>query len=103
MGSIRYKVDENHNVQEIHKVVVHKFKVSDAEDPDLYAAEPMCKWQESDQGQFIMEHAIDKPEWHRHLDYPSYSYQYVIVAEIEKKKLAEYYLRFGNDRSNSIR
>jgi len=103
MGSVRYKVDDNHHVQEIHKVVVHEFRVSDAEDPDLYAAEPMWKWQESDQGQFIMKHAIDKPEWHRRIDYASYGYQYVIVAEIEKKKLSEFYLRFGNDRSNSIR
>ena len=42
-----------------------------------------------------MEHAIDKPEWHRHTDPYQYGYQYVIVAELEKKKLTEYYLKFG--------
>ena len=62
MGTIRYTVDDNHNVTEIHKVVVHRFKLSDVDDPDLYAAEPIYKWEKSEPGQFVMKHAIDKPE-----------------------------------------
>lgn len=69
--------------------------MGDVEDPDLYAAQPLWEWQESEKGKFIMEHAIDKPEWHRHTDPYQYGYQYVIVAELEKKKLTEYYLKFG--------
>jgi len=82
-------------VDEIHKVVVHRFRVSDVEDPDLYAAEPLYKWQESDQGKFIMEHAIATPEWRRTNNYTTYGYDYAVVAEIEKKKLSEFYLRWG--------
>ena len=95
MGKVRWTVDDNHNVKEIHKVVVHRFTLGDVEDPDLYAAEPLYKWQQSDQGKFVMEHAIDKPEWHRHLDQSFYGYQYAIVAELEMKKLSEFYLRWG--------
>ena len=96
--SIRYQVvddGEYHRVDEIHKVVVHKFDMSDVEDPDLYAAEPLWNWQQSEAGQFVMEHAIDKPEWHRHMDSMFMGYRYVITAELEKKKLAEFYLRWG--------
>ena len=43
-----------------------------------------------------MEHAIDKPTWHRQLDQFSYGYEYAIEAELEMKKLSEFYLKFGN-------
>ena len=102
MGKIRYTVNNN-IVSEIHKVVVHKFDLSDVEDPDLYAAEPLWQWEKSEAGQFVMEHAVVQPEWQRHLDPMFMGYRYIIVAELESKKLSEYYLRFGNDRSNSLR
>ena len=106
MAAVRYKeLEENGQltVKEIHKVVVHTFTMGDVEDPDLYAAEPMCKWQESEQGKFVMENAVDQPEWHRHLDHTSYGYKYAITAELEAKKLSEFYLRWGKDGSGKIR
>ena len=51
MGSVRFKVVDEDNqriVQEIHKVVVYKFDLSDVEDPDLYAAEPIWKSKQSE-------------------------------------------------------
>ena len=99
MGKVRweqYYEGDQLVVKEIHKVIVHRFRLGDVEDPDLYAAEPLYKWQESDEGKFIMEHAIDKPTWHRYLDQSTYGYQYAIEAELEMKKLSEYYLRWGN-------
>jgi len=100
MGSVRFKVEDN-VVKEIHKVVVHRFQLSDVEDPDLYAAEPIYKWEKSDAGQFVMKHAIGQPEWHRNINHLSYGYQYAIVAELEMKKLSEFYLRWGNDGNKS--
>jgi len=97
MGTIRFRVVEKDGqeiVEEIHKIVVHRFRVGDAEDPDLYAAEPILDWERQPSGKFIMEHAIEKPVWYRALDHNTYGYQYSIIAELEKKKLAEYYLRF---------
>lgn len=96
--SVRYQCVEHDDntvtVDEIHKVVVHKFDMSDVEDPDLYAAEPLWNWQQSEAGQFVMKHAIDKPEWHRHMDPMFMGYRYIVVAELEAKKLSEFYLRF---------
>jgi hypothetical protein len=104
MGTVRYKLVEKNGfqeVEEIHKVVVHEFKMGDVEDPDLYAAEPLLKWQESDPGKFVMEHAIDQPEWHRQNDYDMFGYRYAIIAKLEKKKLSEFYLRWGKPNGNS--
>ena len=106
MGNVKYKeVEENGQltVKEIHKVVVYQFSVGDVEDPDLYAAQPMWNWQESEQGKFVMEHAVDQPEWHRQLDHTSYGHKYAITAELESKKLSEFYLRWGKNGNNKTR
>ena len=95
MGSVRYAVEDD-IVKEIHRVVVHKFNMSDVEDPDLYAAQPIWEWQQSEAGQFVMEHAVDKPEWHKHMDPMFMGYRFIIVAELESKKLSEFYLRWGS-------
>lgn len=83
------------SIQEIVKLVVHKFNVGDVEDPDLYAAQPIWEWQNTEQGKFIMENAIDKPEWRRYIDYMQFFYEYVIVAEMPSIKVTEYFLKWG--------
>lgn len=98
MGRVRYQVVEKdgyHCVEEIHKVVVHRFTMSDVEDPEIYAAEPLWNWQQSDAGKFIMQHAVEQPEYHKHMDPSIYGWCFAITAELEKKKLTEYYLKFG--------
>ena len=98
MGKVRFKIVEQDGqeiVQEIHKVVVHTFTVGDVEDPDLYAAVPIYQWQESDCGKYVMEHAVETPTFHQSLDYESFGYRYAITAELEAKKLSEFYLRWG--------
>lgn len=106
MGTVRFQVVETDGqeiVQEIHKVVVHRFNVSDSDDPEIYAAEPIYRWQKSEAGQFVMKHAIDVPVFHKNINYASYGYEYAITAELEMKKLSEFYLRWGKDGSSEIR
>lgn len=94
---VKFKVVEKEGqevVEEIHRVVVHRFTMGDVDDPEIYAAQPLWEWQNSAAGKFVMEHAVNTPEYHRHLDQLLYGYQYVIIAELEKKKLSEFYLRF---------
>jgi hypothetical protein len=94
MGKVRYTVEDN-VVKEIHKVVVHKFDLADVDDPDIYAAGPIFDWERSEAGQFVMKYAVDKPEWHRNMDPMFMGYRYIIMAELESKKLSEFYLRWG--------
>lgn len=98
MGTVKYQLaskNGNEVVEEIHKIVVHRFKVGDVEDPDLYAAQPLWEWEKSEQGQFVMNNAVEKPEWRRQINHASYQYDYVIIAKLEKKKLSEFYLKWG--------
>jgi len=83
MGKVRYEyVDEDGQrmVKEIHKVVVHTFRMGDVEDPDLYAAQPLSEWQDSDAGKFILEHAFETPIWQTHVDAVIWGWQFVTMA-----------------------
>ncbi len=78
------------------EIVVHTFQMGDVDDPDLYAAEPLYQWQQSDQGRWVMERAIETPVWHRMADPMSFGHKYLITATFQEKHITEFYLRFGN-------
>jgi len=95
MGQVRKRIREDGSIEELHKIVVHSFSVGDAEDPDIYAAQPLWDWQESEKGKWVMEHAIETPTWNRDLDFVTYGYRYAIVAELPGARATEYYLKWG--------
>ena len=80
----------------IHKLVVHRFRMGDVEDPDLYAAQPLLDWQHSEMGVWVMERAVDTPEWHRMADTMNYGYQYAIVAKLKDIDYTWWTLKWGN-------
>ena len=97
MGRVRYQLDKDDDsvVHKIHEVVVHKINMGDVEDPDLMVASPIYDWQQSDAGKFVMKNAVITPKWERILSPLTYGWTYVIIAELEAKKLTEFYLRWG--------
>lgn len=95
MASIRYEVNDQHKVTAIHKIVVHTFFVGDTEDPTIYAGSPMYEWERSDAGKFVKDNCVGKIMWHQCHDINTMGYKFAVVAELEEKKLSEFYLRFG--------
>ena len=83
----------NDRIEEVREVVVHEFTMGDVEDPDLYAAEPLWKWQQSEEGTWIMEHATETPSWYRIPDTMQYGYRYEIRAKLTGARLTEWLLR----------
>jgi hypothetical protein len=79
-----YQIMDNKAV-ELKTVTVHEFSMGDVDDPDLYAAEPLYQWQTSEQGQWIMEHAVETPIWNRVIDPHSFGWRYQIVAKLKAK------------------
>lgn len=73
--------------------VVHRFKMGDVEDPDLYVAQPMYEWQQTEHGKWVMKHGRD-PQYHMHMEPMYYGYQITITAHITAKRWTEYCLRF---------
>ena len=79
------------------KLIVHTIYMGDVEDPDLFVAEPMYKWQIGEIGKWVMENAIhNSVVWHRHIDNNTYVYQYIITAEFEDADATFFMLKYNN-------
>lgn len=88
---------ENGKAYGLTKVVVHQFKLGDVDDPDMYAAQPLYDWRTSEMGKWVMERAVETPEWHRHIDHMTYGYQYVVVAKMKDVDYTFWQLKWGTN------
>ena len=68
--------------------------MGDVEDPDLYAAQPIWEWQESEAGKFVMAHAVEPPYWIRQVDHSSYGHRYKIIARLSEQNQTFFRLKF---------
>jgi hypothetical protein len=76
------------------EVIAHKIYMGDVEDPDLFVAEPIWKWQESDAGKWVMKNSVEKPMWKRQVDPTSFGYVYTIHAWLEGPALTYWKLKY---------
>ena len=77
-------------------VVVHKFKIDDGYDPQIYAAQIIWDWQQTTVGKWVMENSVTPPRWYRNLNNLSFEHQYAIVAYFEGPKATEWALKYRN-------
>jgi hypothetical protein len=82
-------------VEEVKTIQVFEFTVEDVDDPDIYAADPLMKWERSEQGQWIMTNALEVPAWHPIQEPMTYGYRYIVKAKLTGPKLTEWLLRYG--------
>jgi hypothetical protein len=78
----------------IVECIVHKITMGDVEDPDLYVAQPIWEWQQTEAGQWVMENAVDTPMWHRSVDHMSYGHVYSIHAKLKDIDYTYFKLKF---------
>lgn len=70
----------------------HRFNMGDVEDPDLWAAESLHKFEISDEGKWLSDNVLETMTWHR---IPcEYGWQYQIRAKLSPEKYTYYQLRF---------
>ena len=87
MGQIRWAETFEEGqlvVKEWHKVTVHKFNMGDVEDPEIYAAQPIYDWQQTEAGKFIMKYGKEH-KFSIFPDFDTYGYKCAIQCEIESK------------------
>ena len=92
-------------VHQIHKVIVHRFQMGDVEDPDLYAAQPLWEWQQSEMGRWVMDHSVETPMWHRQTNPNQYHTDYAVQAWLKGADYSFWVLKWGNqvDKAGTIR
>lgn len=76
-------------------VCVHEFATSDFEDPEIYAAGPLWNWQQSESGQWVIEHAVEQPYWVKHIDHNTYAYRFRIIAQLSEQDQTFFKLKWG--------
>ena len=81
----------------IHKVIVHSFRMGDVEDPDLYAAQPLWEWQQSEMGAWVMERSVETPIWHRRMNNNQFHTEYAVQAFLKGIDYTFWVLKWGND------
>ena len=81
-----------YNKEIYERRVVHRLRLSDCDDPELYAAIPIGDWQQTDKGKWIMKNGLD-PTYHIYADHVTYGYTLAITAYITPKRWTEYVLR----------
>lgn len=66
------------------RYTLHMFILPDCDDPELMAAEPIHKWQQTPAGKFCMDKATDL-EFHTQIDHITMGYKIVITGYITEK------------------
>jgi hypothetical protein len=84
----------NGNIVKFSDMVVHRFRMSDVDDPDIYAAGPMFDWERSEAGQFVFKHAVEPPWWMQRVDQLLYGFEFIIVARMKESDQTFYTLKY---------
>ena len=73
----------------------HSFTMGDVDDVDIYVAEPIWRWQQTDAGRWVMEHAEDL-RYYTRADHNTFGYRVSIRGRIDEgPHLTEYLLKYG--------
>lgn len=89
-------IRDGDRVHKIYNVVVHRFRVSDSDDPEIYAAEPIWNWQQTECGKWVMDKAIESPMYHQQLDSSFMGYRYAITAKFKEKDYTYWCIKWAD-------
>ena len=80
----------------MRKITFHTFRMGDVEDPEIYAAQPIYEWQQTEQGKWVMEHCAD-PVYNIGPD-PSYlGYKITLWGELKDEDAVFHELKWGSN------
>jgi hypothetical protein len=79
-------------------ICVHTFRLGDTEDPLLWAAMPINKWEATDAGAWVMENALEQPHFSIGVDPIGYGgHLGKIFARLSEEDLTYFLLKYGKD------
>jgi len=78
----------------VAKVTFHTFGIGNVEDPELYAAWPLCEFMDTEKGQWIRNNCQD-PQYVIRPDPHTYGTRVIVYGEVEDKQAVEWILRWG--------
>lgn len=77
-------------------VCIHTINVGgDVEDPEVVVGSHIWKWQQTEEGQFILAHAVTTPYWVKQTDYNTWGQQFKIMARLSEQDQTFWRLKWG--------
>ena len=76
-------------------VCVRTLEIPDVEDPDLFVADLIRDWQQTDAGKFVMENAVDPPYWISAKEPVTYRTCVKIMARLSEQNETFWRLKWG--------
>ena len=89
----------NGHAERIHNVIAHEFEIAALEDPVIEAGPKLFEWERSEQGQWVMAHALETPVWHKHEDPMHYLVRFVITAKLRGRDYTFWTMKWGSAKS----
>ncbi len=77
------------------KVLAHNFLLNDVEDPEIYAAEPILKFEKTEKGQWLIENSYKQMTYDIIADPSTFAYRVVIHAWLRERDYTFYTLKWG--------
>lgn len=77
------------------KTKMHSFSIGDVEDPMLYAGQPIWEWQQTEFGQWCMQHSVSEIVFYCNTDLTSLGYRIDIVGELEEQDHTYFMLKWA--------
>lgn len=74
-------------------MIFHKFTLSDVEDPEIYAANPILDWQKTEMGTWVMQHCTDTA-YSITTNFDTYGYQVVIYGNLSNNDATYFTLKY---------
>jgi hypothetical protein len=72
----------------------HSFTMGDVEDPEIYAAEPLYKFMQSEKGQWVKTHCRD-PRYIIRSDLNTFGTRVIVYGKVEEVSATEYFLKWA--------
>ena len=79
----------------MRQITFHSFRIGDVDDPDIYAAQPLWEWQQTEQGQWVLKHCCD-PKYRYGADQASWGYKVWVYGEVEDQDATFFELKWGH-------
>lgn len=76
------------------KVVVFRFRMGDVEDPQIFAAEPLYEWENSEAGKWVIKNSVKTPSWHIVPNIDFYGNDIIVTAEFKPKEYTYWKLKY---------
>ena len=78
-------------------VTLHEFRMSDVEDPQLYAAGPLLGWEKSEAGAWALTNCSEVPVFYCRPDHMGLGYMVTIVGKLTAKQQTFWCLKYGKN------